>query len=91
MTVDLSLLAGRVRAELVGQGHVPTPLHDLSADEAVRVVHSRGAGAVYVEAHLLMVLRNFAQPTQASGLPRDARVALGEYDTFLDLLSEAAA
>lgn len=91
MSADLPLLAGRICAELVGRGLVPSVLHDPSADDAVRKMFAGGIGGVYVEARLRLILWRFSQPFQHSGLHGDAQIALGEYDTLLGLQGEVAA
>lgn len=91
MTVSLLLLADRVRAELVGRGHVPVAVFDESAVQAVRNVWASNAGEVYVERRLTYVLGQLEGSVQASGMARDAQIALGEYETLLRLRREAAA
>ncbi len=96
--VDLSLLVERIRAEVVGRGHIPSPVFDASATDAVRIVHARRAADVYIAARLSMVLNHLEsarvplRPGPATpDVVADARIALGEYDTFLDLQSGVTA
>jgi hypothetical protein len=88
---SLLLLVDRVRAELVGRGHVPTPVLDESATQAVQLVWGQGAGDVYMRNRLTHVLRQLQQRVQPSGAIHDARLALGEYATYLELERKAAA
>jgi hypothetical protein len=88
---SLLLLVDRVRAELVGRGHVPTAVLDESATVNVQALWAQGAGDVYLRARLAYVLRQLGQHVQPSGAVHDARIALGEYETFLALEQRAAA
>lgn len=87
----MSIPAERIRAEIVGRGQVPTPILDASARDAVLVCHAQRAADVYLACRLAYVLRRLEGGIQSGDVVRDARIALGEYDLFLQLQSEAAA
>lgn len=91
MTADLSILADRVRAEIVGRGHIPTAVHDQTATDTVRIFWAQGAADTYIHGRLNHVLTHLAGPVQHSGAIHDARIALGEYDLWLRLERKAAA
>jgi hypothetical protein len=88
---NVRVLAVQVRAELVGCGHVPAPVFDESATQAVRDVWPSGASEVYVAGRLTYVLRQLSRRVQQSGTVLDAQIALGEYETLLQLQRGAAA
>ncbi len=80
MNVDLSLLAERIRAEVVGRGQVPKPV--FAGDAADTYLARRLRGVL----NRLQAIRPSARPGPATpDVALDARVALGEYDTFLQL------
>lgn len=91
MTADLLTLADRVRAEIVGRGHIPAPIYDASATRLVHDLWKQGAAELLVRNRLNHVLLQLAGQVQPSGAIHDAQIALGEYETLLELQREAAA
>lgn len=94
---DLSLLADRVRAEIVGRGQIPIPLLVASATEAVEIAQKKSAGDAYLAARLTLVLHHLESgripmnPGPATpDIALDARIALGEYETLLALKARDA-
>ena len=88
--VDLSLVADRIRFEFVSRDQSAPPIHDESADRVVRTCHGLAAADRYVAARFQFVLDRLPAGPWSDGIVRDVRVALGEYETFLDLRREAA-
>jgi hypothetical protein len=88
---SLLLLADRVRAELVGRGHIPVAVFDGMATQAVRNMWAVAAAELHVEQRLTYVLRQLSGWMPSEGQLRDAQIALGEYETLLCLRREAAA
>ncbi len=92
MSVNLSLLAERIRAEVVGRGQVPKPVFDESATGTVRIAFTGDAADTYLARRLrsvldhLQAIRPSARPGPATpDVALDALVALGEYETYLQL------